>query len=96
MNPAEGWAAVSPLPYAPEHVAGLVEAEARDTLTNYRNGWHALAACHLNPDDPWDWFRLAAGSQEMAASWPTITNRAFALTVAKMICDVSGGALWLN
>ena len=94
---AAGWAVVAPtMPYTAEHVDGLVACEQQAALLNYRTGWHALAACHINPDNPHDWFYLAAAAQNMAALFPTIEHQAFALTVAKMVSDVSGGALWLN
>ena len=68
MNAAPGWSALSPLPYTPQHVAALVELEQRDALTNYRLGWHALAACGINPDNPHDRFQLAHAATESAVS----------------------------
>src|SRR5438034_11810044 len=81
MTAASGWAVLSPLPFTPEHVAGLVASEARDTLTNYRTAWYTLASCGINPDWPYDRFRLAAASQDMAREFPTPEHRSFALHV---------------
>ncbi len=74
-------------------VAEFAECAA---LLNYRNGWHALAACHINPDDPRERMHLALAVVNMASLFPTIENRAFAVTVGKMCSDASGGATWLN
>ena len=93
---AATWAALSPEPYTPENLAGLVACDQQEALLNYRLGWHALSSCHVNPDNPWDWFRLAAAARNMAALDPTSRNIAFALTVSKVVSDVSGGGLWLN
>ena len=95
MTPAESWAILCPeIPYSDQAVRALVRAEEYDALHNYRAGWHALAACGINPDNPHDRHQLAAGAAELAALCPCPEHQAFALTVAKMCSDVTGGALW--